>query len=230
MKNTLSISLFLLVGIACVFAQSGVTDATGIPNANRGIVRSGNIAYYEEPNKGYFADISGTTGTFHKVQIPDKWSILDFRMQNDTVYFCGTDKILGGALLGYFDPAPLISGGSTVLFYYDKTISQEFLSLNRMAILQSKTQTALMAIGTAKSGKDPNKDGAERLIYFDSFPGTGSIFLLDSNELFWDVTTVDRYFVSIGSKDKNSNKVTLRSGDALAGVFASSPSFYQRNV
>ena len=175
-------------------------------SGENGIIREGKIAYYEVGGQGYFTHLQPTQATDNVLKIPIDWHVKDFRVSGTTVYFCGRDDTRGSALLGYFDASPLIAGQGSAKFYFDSTIGNEFLVLNRMAI---DKDGALFAIGD-DTGVDPDLSGANKAIYTETFPTQpAQIFQPANGELLWDVVRTGQYMALVGTIGLNSQEVTL---------------------
>lgn len=170
------------------------------------IVRTDRITYYEETGQGFFAYLNTFFGTFYCVKIPSNWSVRDFRVLENTVYFCGTDTRLQTALLGHFDLSNLIAGSGNITFYHDANIGEQFAILTRIAVAGKGTDVSVMAIGQKSPRVDPDVYGCDRVLYIENYlAGTGCIYspYVSYPETFWDVVATNNYFVMAGSDLSN---------------------------
>ena len=197
----------------------------GHPAAEKGIIRTQNIAYFEERGMGYFAYVLPFPPTpvdinVKKVQVPDGWHVLDFRVEDGIAYFCGIDSLNHRALLGDFDIGALISGGS-VVFHHDDNINGSFSCLNRIAVkMTNEGMLSLMAIGQDAWGTDPVKKGANRVLYMQNYKtSVAAIFeLAEEPELAWDVVATEGYFAMVGTLGRLDAADTLCLRKTLCGV------------
>lgn len=205
MKRILS-TIVLLAAAATLAAQTPSPVIHRIfavnPNIDHTIIRSDKITYYEDNGVGYFGylNIFGMNCSF--VKTPVNWSVRDFRVLDNTVYFCGVDNGLQTALLGHFDLSNLIVGTGNITFYHDANIGSQFTILTRIAIGGGKTDVSIMAIGQTSPAVDPDVSGCNRVLYIENYlAGTGSIYdpEVSSHEKFWDVMATKQYFVMAGS-------------------------------
>lgn len=206
MKKTIITCIFLVVA-ATLAAQTPAPvlhrECLNHHDIDHCIVRTDRITYFEEYGVGYFAYLNTFFGTFYSMKIPDKWSVRDFRVLDNTVYFCGTDTRSQTALLGHFDLSNLIAGSGNITIYHDANISNQLAILTRIAVGGKGTNVSIMAIGQKSPGGNPNLDGCDRVLYIENYlAGAGCIYgpKVTYPEQFWDVVATDKYFVMAGSE------------------------------
>ena len=214
MKKILLLNIVLIAAwLPSSWCQSYIFNEHGVTgNYFNGIIRSQFITYYETLNSGYFAYIPTLNGTFSSVKIPDRWRVKDFRVVNDTAYFCGTDLSNNTALLGHFCINNLLSGSGTIDFYRETGISSWMRILNRMALYYNKNTNKLsvMAIGQT-TNPDPEMSGADRVVYIPDYNSSQAcLFENTPNEYFWDVASTDNYFALLGTTRIGGNTMTMR--------------------
>jgi hypothetical protein len=214
MKKKLLLNIVLIAaGLPSSWCQSYIFNEHGTTgNYYNGIIRSQYITYYETQYIGYFAYIPTLNGTFSSVKVPAGWRVKDFRVVNDTAYFCGTDLSNNTALLGHFCINNLLSGSGTVDFYRETGISSWMRILNRMAVYFNKKNNRLsvMAIGQT-TNPDPEMSGADRVVYIPDYNSSQAcLFENTPNEYFWDVASTDNFFALLGTTRIGGNTMTMR--------------------
>ena len=219
----LIILAFFAAGLQWVAAQNtrfyyDLNNPHGM-GINRGIIRDNNIVYYEDSGNGYFAYIPSfvipamvTPTLYNRVQIPEKWTVKDFRVVGGIAYFCGRDNNSERALLGHFDISDLFSFPGQVVFYRDVNIVGPLDVLNRIAVKTDKTTVSVMAIGNDIQPGDPEGISSNKVLYIDDYAATtGCIFSSsDSEELFWDVVSTENCFTVAGTHMQVPNMLTMR--------------------
>ena len=79
-------------------------------NADHAIIRTDEIAYFEDNQQGFFAFINSLGATYNEVKLPVGWSVWDFRVKDGIAYFCGKNRNTQKALLGILTSAILSRG------------------------------------------------------------------------------------------------------------------------
>ena len=174
----------------------------GLPNIDHTIVRTNRITYYEEGGAGFFAYLNTFFGNYYYVKMPPNWSVRDFRVLEDTVYFCGIDNGTRTALLGHFGINNLVAGTGNITFKHDVTIGNYFHVLNRIAVGGKGKNISVMAIGRESIGFDPDSYGCDKVVYIENYAaGSGCIFRGDGSnpEVYWDVVATENYFTVAGT-------------------------------
>lgn len=185
--------------------------------SKNGIIREQNLTYYEVNGAGRFAHIYLTNpGHVFEATVPTGWHVRDFRVLNDTVYFCGIDSNEKSALIGYF-PANTLLADNGVVQYHRDTCVEKLSILNRMAVAQDKNsgKVSLIAIGTSTPGIDPERLGANRVVYYSDIHNSMAkcVFFSDIDkepQLCWDVVASDTYYTIVATDTFNTDKLALR--------------------
>ena len=168
-------------------------------NTNNAIVRSNDIVYFEDQEQGYFAYHNSLGGVYYEVKLPKGWSVWDFRVLGKTAYFCGRDRNTNRALLGDFDIGNLLSGSGIITYNYDMNIGSYFAVLTRLAAAFDGENVSIMAIGQTSSSIDPNRYGADKVLYFEDYSSSMGLLYDCSGEVFWDVAATENNFAIVGT-------------------------------
>ncbi len=217
MKRILFLCSMMAFGVTMTDVRAQVyTEIMGGATTSRGIIREQNISYYEDANgQGVFVYLSAFSGNVNTIKTPPTWSIRDFHVVNRIAYFCGIDKSDRTALLGHFDITNLQTGSGSINFNRDINICPMMSILNRLAVHKAKGNdtVSIMAIGRRENGLDPDKYGADRVVYIKDYASmTGCIFRNpgNPNELFWDVVLTNNYFVTAGADTVDKTLIMRR--------------------
>lgn len=187
--------VLLLVLLITAFPAQGqdyIKEVSGI-SCDTSIVReytdSKRVIYNAHYGGNQFIMVSENGTTAYVVELKDEITVFDFKIVNDTLYFCG--RAYTGSLVGVFGFIPLIPFPTTVVSCY---YLSEFSRLGKMEYLKSMYDASrhFVMTGTTRGGKDCVVD-AKR------FPGGWTFFYSQcsapAHRLFEDVAVTKNQVV-----------------------------------
>lgn len=208
------ICLFVFIAFfmsSFVQGQGGLMSGTLPTNVQKTVIRETtalhSISYIETPTDHYFAYYDGSSNSAKEIRINTGFSINDFVIDNDSVFFCGSN-VANQACVGHFDIQDFFNGTQSYFstsfpFYYiDNGMLQTISSFEQMITYEESGHRRLATTG-----------------YISSI---GSVV----TEIYYDLTTSIKY--KIGQLSINSERIrdiSLTDNYVLtAGFTNSSPS------
>ena len=149
--------LFILLSVANLSAQTSQIYEMQLPYpVSRTIVREAAAPIsivYAETSQGHYFIHNDHSGTQKMVEINSSFSVSDFDVDGDSVFFCG-NIINGQVFLGFFDINDLFfgSGAYSADITAINTLTGTVDSLSKMVTYKDSSFRQIAAIGTSSSG------------------------------------------------------------------------------
>ena len=217
MKRTILITLLLALGAAPCLSQTDELKSVGFIG-KQSVIREWNadnaVAFLHNPSgTSYFCLESRTTpGTVQTATMPADMRIYDFKILDDTLYFCGTKPINGEeyGIVGFFDIDNLFNhGGSCTYGEIYVPVVEPRLDCRmsrpwRMDVYRFGGFTHIVAVGENElSTITPGILTSTTILdaYFDGTVWHGSQYMNKYNdEYYTDIATTDQYVVATAQR------------------------------
>lgn len=217
MKRTILITLLLTLGIAPCLSQTDELKEINLQHT-QSIIREWNagnaVAFLYNPyGTSYFClESSSTPTTVLSAEVPRNVRIYDFKILDDTLYFCGTKPINGEeyGIVGFFDIDNLFNhGGSCTYGEIYVPVVEPRLDCRmsrpwRMDVYRFGGFTHIVAVGENElSTITPGILTSTTILdaYFDGTVWHGSQYMNKYNdEYYTDIATTDQYVVATAQR------------------------------
>ena len=166
-----------------------------VDNTNRLVYNEG----YLHPSFMMFTDASSSTQDLY---LPDSYSVSDFKVEGETVYFCGKTNT-GKAIMGYFS---LTNFPYTSVYFYTHDCYAEFNKMESYTIYSASSSEYHIVMSARKSSGEWNMvDSYEipynRWLFYSYVTDSDSI----SGHKFTDIAVTNNYVLATSIKTGTHN-------------------------
>lgn len=208
------LTAFLLFANAGAQAQALIHwNAIGRQTTNP-IIREwtpgGAIGYMEDLSRGGYFFIKDINPIAQVAVLPVGNTVTDFRVKNDSVFFCGMDNTYGYGIVGFFDINALFAGTGTITYgILQQTVSSPYVTRpTRMDVYTFRGITHIAFVGDLLT----NVPGSPTLVpsttvgdaYFDNYFSTWNIDFYQNagcDTIYTDIAASSDYVVAVAKKN-----------------------------
>ena len=212
--------VFFILALFALLALDGMAQTSDIRHSNQLIGKysvarewtpTQTVAFaFDNSRQGYFVLDNASTNVLRRARIPYNVRVTDFRILNDSVFFCGYYPYSGSGpkngIVGFFDIQQMFFGGDVIHYspiasfssYYGLRITEP----QRMDLYQDGGSTHIVLVG--KTETDASAGFAPATTVCDAaFGGSGWDFHFYVNKpqdrIYTDIAASSQYVVAVGT-------------------------------
>ena len=186
------------------------------------------IGYMEDLARGGYFFIKDFNPIAQVAELPMRNTVTDFRVKNDSVFFCGMDNTYGYGIVGFFDINALFAGTGTITYgILQQTVSSPYVTRpTRMDVYTFRGITHIAFVGDlltyAAGSSTPVPSTTVGDAYFDNYSGNWIVDFYQNaagDMVYTDIAASSDYVVAVAKKNYSPDyfvHVFRLSGDFLS--------------